>query len=378
MKILIVRMYADCLNIKNYNCQEVGLAKALVRNGNICDIVLYTDKNESYEEDLFFDEDNKKIHIYYLRAKNILKNCFFEKRLYEIVNKYDKIQTSEYDQIANVKLKKVVGDKLVIYHGPYKSKYTKGYNKKCLVSDLYYLFHKNYKSTPCLAKSNLAAAFLKEKGFKNIKVVGVGLDTEKFEIKSENTNEILEKLKKKKENENLKYLLYIGRIEDRRNIVFLIEVFEKVLQSNENIRLILVGKGEKKYINKCFEFAKERKVFDKIIYIESIPQNELPELYKISDVFLLPTKYEIFGMVLLEAMYFGLPVVTTLNGGSSILIKNDIKNGYIYDNEQRCIELVNEILDDENDIRMIGKNARKVVKKKYTWEKIADKMLNEQ
>ena len=44
MKILIVRMWPDTLNIKNYNCQELGLAKALVRKGNTCDIVLYTDK----------------------------------------------------------------------------------------------------------------------------------------------------------------------------------------------------------------------------------------------------------------------------------------------------------------------------------------------
>ena len=77
MKILIVRMYADCLNITNYNCQEVGLAKALIRKGNICDIVLYTDKETSYEEDLFFDDEKSKIHIYYLKAKTAFskENC---------------------------------------------------------------------------------------------------------------------------------------------------------------------------------------------------------------------------------------------------------------------------------------------------------------
>ena len=62
MNILIVRMYADILNTKSYNCQEIGLAKALIRKGHNCDIVLYTDKI-THEEDIFFDND-KKIHIF--------------------------------------------------------------------------------------------------------------------------------------------------------------------------------------------------------------------------------------------------------------------------------------------------------------------------
>ena len=44
MKILIVRLFPDELNINNYNVQEIGLAKALVKKGHVCDIVLYTNK----------------------------------------------------------------------------------------------------------------------------------------------------------------------------------------------------------------------------------------------------------------------------------------------------------------------------------------------
>ncbi len=78
MKILIIRMWPYEININNYNCQEIGLAKELVIKGNQCDIVLYTNNDKSYEYDYTFD--NKKIHIYYLKAKKFLKNCFYEKK----------------------------------------------------------------------------------------------------------------------------------------------------------------------------------------------------------------------------------------------------------------------------------------------------------
>ena len=61
-------------------------------------------------------------------------------------------------------------------------------------------------------------------------------------------------------------------------------------------------------------------------------QKYLSDVYNLADFFLLPTKYEIFGMVLLEAMYYKTVVLTTDNGGSSTLIDNG-RNGYILQDE---------------------------------------------
>ena len=179
MKILIVRPWAEELNINNYNCQEIGLAKALIRKGNKCDIVLYT-KNNSREEDYVFD-NNKKIHIYYLTAKNILKNCIFENKIFEIIKEYDVVQSAEYDQIINLKLYKKLKEKLVIYHGPY-SKINQNYRYliKCLFSDIIYLFNNKFKKTKIITKSVLAEQYVNKKGFKNSITLGVGLDIDRL------------------------------------------------------------------------------------------------------------------------------------------------------------------------------------------------------
>ncbi len=374
MKILIVRMWADELNINSYNCQEIGLAKALIRKGNICDIVLYTKNKSSYEQDIIFDGD-KKIHIYYLRAKTFLKNALYEKKLYDIIEKYDVIQTAEYDQIGNVKLMKKAKGKIVIYHGPYKSKYTKGYKKKCIISDVYYLLHPKYKKVKIISKSPLATEFLKKKGFKNVETVGVGIDLERFNQKDIFNKEITQLIENKKAN-NLEYLLYIGKIEDRRNILFLIDILKKLSEERKNIRLIVVGRGNKDYKAKCIEYAKKQNVLDKIIYFEAFEQKELSELYKISDIFLLPTKYEIFGMVLLEAMYFGIPIITTKNGGSTTVIK-DGKNGFIRenDNHKQWLDIINKVLENKVMAQNIKDKSQETIKNNYTWDKLVEKII---
>lgn len=374
MKILIIRTYPDELNIKNYNCQELGLAKALVKQGNICDIVLYTSKNEKYEEEIIVD-DRKKIHIYYLKAKKFLKNVLFDKEdLKSIIKNYDIVQVAEYDQIGNIQIKKIA-KKMIIYHGPYSSKFTKGYNLKCKISDFIYLFNKDYKSTPCIAKSKLAEEFLRKKGFENVTTIGVGLDNARFNEKVNKSPKILE-LESAKKDENLRYLLYIGKIERRRNTLFLINLLHEINKTKNNVKLILIGKGESEYIEEVKKEIEKYKLNDKIIYIEKMQQEELSNIYKISDIFLLPTEYEIFGMVLLEAMYFGLPVITTYNGGSSTIIENE-KNGFICDgmNMENWKNVIKELLEKEKLYNYISKNEIETINNYYTWNNLSNKFF---
>ena len=374
MKILIIRTYPDELNIKNYNCQELGLAKAIVKKGNICDIVLYTSKDKNYEEDIKID-DEKNIHIYYLKAKKFLKNVFFVIcALKNIIKDYDIVQVAEYDQIGNIQIKKL-SKKMVIYHGPYSSKFTKGYNLKCKISDLIYLFNKNYKNTPCIAKSKLAEEFLRKKRFKNVTTIGVGLDNARFNEKVIESPKVIE-LENAKKNENLRYLLYIGKIERRRNTLFLINLLHEISKTNNNVKLILIGKGESKYVEKVKKEIEKYNLNDKIIYIEKMQQEELSNIYKISDIFLLPTEYEIFGMVLLEAMYFGLPCITSINGGSSTIIKNGI-NGMIIDKFDmnswtNSIKLL--LNSDELKIK-IGESAKRTIINNFLWNKLVDNFI---
>ena len=367
MKILIVRLFPDELNINNYNVQEVGLAKALVKKGHVCDIVLYTNKQENYIQEIEV-EANKKIKIYWLKGKKFLGNAFFDKELKNIINNYDIIQSGGYDQIYNAILNKKLNKPLLIYHGNYNSKYSKGYKKKCLVSDIFYLFFRDYKKVHFITKSKISTDFLNKKGYKNVETLGVGLDIDRFS-KNVAINKKIEELKNNKQENN--YLLYIGKIEERRNILFLLELLKSILKEETNYKLILVGKGNKEYVNKCNNYINENKLQNNIIWIDSLKQDEIPQLYSISDMFLLPTQHEIFGMVLLESMYFGLPVLTTYNGGSSVLIDNG-KNGFIEDVDIN--KWKNIILENINN-KEISITAKTTIENKYTWDQLSEKFV---
>ena len=110
MKILIIRTFPGYMNVRKntYNIQEIGLAKALIRKGHICDIVFWTDKSPetvSYK----FDGD-KELKIFYLNGKNILNNAIY-KDLDELIAKYDIIQPAEHNQIYSAILAKNIRKK---------------------------------------------------------------------------------------------------------------------------------------------------------------------------------------------------------------------------------------------------------------------------
>ena len=311
MKILIIRNSPTIISINNYNIQEIGLAKSLIAKGNEVGIVFYTDDN--YKEELFND-----IKIYYVPAKKLLNHCLYNDIIYEIIDNYDIVQVSEYNQIMSYRILKRVPEKVVIYHGPYENKNTLSRINN-LIFDFVYL-KKYLRLNPfILSKSNLAKDFLLEKGFDRIKVVGVGLDNEKFQNQHEN-----EKLVNIfSQNKNKKVLLSIGTIESRKNTLFLLKVLKHLKEIKDEYILYLVGQANLKYKKRCLKYIHKNKLEKNVIFIDSLNQNEIPYLYKNANCLLLASNYEIFGMVLLEAMYFNVPIISSLNGGSSYLLDKE-------------------------------------------------------
>lgn len=376
MKILLVKTSSGYVDVtkSTYNLQEIGLARAFNKKGHKCDVVYWGGKNEKTVE-IKYDEKNS-FNVFYLKAKDFLKNGIYGKKLIELSKNYDIVHSGGYDQIQSWIFASKIPEKLVIYNGTYYSDFNVNYNKKCKVFDK--LFLPRYKKNNIFfdTKSNLSANFLQQRGLKNITSIGVGIDLEQLQAKKMIESDLSNLIQTDKEK-GTKYITYIGRIEPRRNITFLIDLFYKVSKDIENVKLLLIGKGNKEYKDKCFDMIKSYDLEDKVLYKDYIKQELLPKIYNLSDVFLLPTRYEIFGMVLLEAMYFEAPVITTYNGGSDMLI-NHGENGFIIDNFN-IDEWKNQIIDLVQNKQLsnkISKNARKKIEQEFTWDVLTDKFLD--
>jgi glycosyltransferase involved in cell wall biosynthesis len=114
----------------------------------------------------------------------------------------------------------------------------------------------------------------------------------------------------------------------------------------------------------------------RVIYMGYVTREKLIQLYKNATVHVLPSHYEGFPTVLLEAMSCGLPVVATNIGGNNEVISSGV-NGLLV--PPKCPEAMADailrLIGDASLREQIGKAARKTVEDNYTWDKISEKFI---
>ena len=366
-KILIIRTYPSILDPEGYNIQEIGLAKALVRAGFVCDVVLYNGGNpDEIREIPVSGTKSGVVKVYMRHGFGILKNGFFP-GLKSLVKDYDILQVHEYDQITSWKYYACYKDKpVIIYHGPYYDDFNKGYNLKCKIFDRTFLKIKSGKNVLCFTKSKAAASFLKGKGFENTVAIGVGLDTENFK---DSTTVI--------DPDDKFELLYVGKIEERRNPYLLLDILDKLSEKYDDIHMTIIGSGQKEYLSEWKQKADHFIDKGTLTYFEKMSQSELRAYYKRSHLMVFPSNYEIFGMVLLEAMYFDLPVISSDNGGSDTLITDGV-DGVIVDgfDVNNWVSAISKLRDDNKKYNTIKNNLTLKDHSIYTWDGIAKKYID--
>lgn len=139
-----------------------------------------------------------------------------------------------------------------------------------------------------------------EKCFDNnkTKVIFNGISFEKFNKNDLNVNEIRKKYNIDKNNINL---INIGRFDEQKNQIFLLEIFNELKSIRENIKLTIIGHGDLEY-----EIKNEIKRLGIEQWVDILPQDtNIPEILSVMDYFLLPSLCEGLGIVLIEAQAMG-------------------------------------------------------------------------
>ena len=139
---------------------------------------------------------------------------------------------------------------------------------------------------------------------------------------------------------------------------------------------MIVGSGEPDYVKPFLERIKKWTDEGRIHYIPKATQKELAPVYRNANLFIFPSNYEIFGMVLLEALYFGLPVVSSQNGGASVLLRNG-ENGYMLEGFDPAVweEKILQIAGNRELYEKMKKDAHDTVEQHFLWDKLADRFL---
>jgi N-acetylgalactosamine-N,N'-diacetylbacillosaminyl-diphospho-undecaprenol 4-alpha-N-acetylgalactosaminyltransferase len=155
----------------------------------------------------------------------------------------------------------------------------------------------------------------KKLGFSNSNYIYNSLDLKKIKDLAE------EKISEKEKNvfnKKNKFVFFIGSYSDQKNYYFLADSFKKLLINNKNIKLVLFGKNNGMK-SKVFQYLKDIGIRENVIDM-GLKKNVFKYL-KFADIFVLPSKYEGFPRVLIEALACGVPVVANncFSGPSEIL-----------------------------------------------------------
>ncbi|MBN2087534.1 glycosyltransferase family 4 protein [Candidatus Peregrinibacteria bacterium] len=164
----------------------------------------------------------------------------------------------------------------------------------------------------------------------------------------------------------------IAELHPRKGHKYLLRAFMKLQEEMPQIKtsLLLVGEGplENEFKEQYFE--------QKNIHFLGW-RNDIPEILKSSDIFVLPSLKEAFGLVLVEAMASGVPVITT-NTGGAVDIVQDGKTGYLVppSNSEKITEAIRLILQNEEQKKDIIASALESAKQNFTADKMTDNTID--
>jgi len=169
-------------------------------------------------------------------------------------------------------------------------------------------------------------------------------------------------------------ILFLGRVEERKGLIYLLRALKILNKKFSNLRLIVVGEGPLK--PEYQGWAKKNKL-QNVVFEKPISQKEVPSYYKTADIYCSPAIYgESFGIVLIEAMAVGTPVVAFANKGyQGVLEKGRGAKFLAKPRDYKTLAERLEILIKSEKLRKEMGEWGQTEAQKYSWPRIADQVL---
>ncbi|MFA6551734.1 MAG: glycosyltransferase family 4 protein [Patescibacteria group bacterium] len=184
-------------------------------------------------------------------------------------------------------------------------------------------------------------------------------------------------------------ILFVGALDEAhsfKGVGLLIRAFALIIQNSEpclpagrlrikNVKLLIVGEGDRR--QNYEKLAEELKIEKDVIFAGSVSDEELVNYYNLADIFVLPSvdKSEAFGIVLIEAMACGVPVMASDLPGVRSVFQNGAQGITVAPGSARHLQKkLEEYLRNPQRRLKMGRAARELVEEKYDWKKIGEKL----
>lgn len=234
--------------------------------------------------------------------------------------------------------------------------------------------------------NNSKLSYINKHAPHKIKVIPFGIETDIFKPKSkkaknilqEKANTIVDFVNEKFIKRGKNTLLFVGGLDQAHYFKGLNILLKAMKQTESSVALKIVGEGnlQSQYEQEVVELGLEKKV----TFLGRLSEDDLIYEYQTADLLILPSinSHEAFGLVIIEAMACGLPVIASDLPGVRTVFKNG-KEGLLCqpNNINDLAQKIDEVLLDEDKRKEMSLNARILAEESYSWEKIADSVLDE-
>ncbi len=225
------------------------------------------------------------------------------------------------------------------------------------------------KADEIIAVSDSARKFISYFTDVHSTIIPNGVDTSRFrDISREDAREIMG-------FDDSPSFLYVGRLASKKGLFTLLLAFRYVKKEIPDAKLRIAGKGNLKTPLKSM--ARALGLGESIEFLGYVPDSKMNALFSSADVFVLPSSFgESFGIVILEAMASGTPVIGTRVGGIEEILGKG-KYGILVPpaEPEKLSEVMIKLMKDEERRRILSKRGLKRVRSEYDWNTVAKKVI---
>ncbi len=352
------------------------LSQRLIKDGHEVTVVTYRDGDVPYYE------NDKGVNVYRVDNYMIHPNNFIDwimqlnfnmiAKASEIINeqgKFDVIHAHDWLVAYSAKtLKESYKIPIVTTIHATESGRNSGIHDEVqrYINDSEWLL--TYESTEVIVNSNFMKNDLQRLfglPYEKINVIPNGISLNNFSGVEKDYD-----FRRKYAMDNEKIILYVGRLVYEKGIQHLIGAMPKILANYHDAKLVICGKGG--MIDELKQETRNLGIENKVYFAGYCDSKTVQKMYKCADMAVFPSTYEPFGIVALEAMLAGIPIVVSDIGGLNEIVEHGVTGMKSYAGNSNSIsDSVLSLLFDAKLCDSVSKNAVKKVKELYNWNKIA-------
>jgi 1,2-diacylglycerol 3-alpha-glucosyltransferase len=330
-------------------------------------VFLVTSNDDNYK--FRFEENNKVIRIpgiktwiYGYRLTRV-----YPIRLLKVIKKWKLDVIHSHTEFGVGTFARIVAKQFNIplvhtYHTMYEDYVhyiTKGLfnNSSKKILEYLTLFYCDKTATELIVPTKKTYDLFKEKYQvdRNIHIVPTGIEVERFYHEHVDLSKARKMRKDYGFNEKDFVLIFVGRLAEEKNVIYLLDVLKNVNKKFKYIKLMIVGDGPDK--NKFMEYAKKIGLEKHTVFTGFVPWNDIPFYYHIANAFITASTSETQGLTVIEAMAAEKTPICINDEAFNKVVINGL-NGRLFNDKKECEQVIVEVYNSSEKRKNLEKQAR--------------------